>query len=83
VAGCGHLGRKPEVGDNLPDDDGVFDGGHGRQTNYAAARGGGQTCGARALTCHREAKFASLLVEQPVDHGPGAVVGEEEDIAPR
>src|SRR5262249_6327462 len=25
------------------DDDGVFDGGHGRQTSYAAARGGGQT----------------------------------------
>jgi hypothetical protein len=36
-----------------------------------------------ASMCHREAKFASLLVEQPVDHGPGAVVGDEDHIAPR
>ena len=37
------FGRQPEVGENLPDDSGVFDSGHGRQSNYAAARGGGVT----------------------------------------
>jgi hypothetical protein len=70
VAGCGHLSRKPEVGDNLPDDDGVFDGGHGRQTNYAAARGGGQTCGGDPVAhclLRRLARLCGFSAGPPAD----------------
>jgi hypothetical protein len=35
------------VGENLPDDGGVFDGGQERQSKYTAARGGG--VGGRAV----------------------------------
>jgi hypothetical protein len=40
LAGTPGLRSGARGGENLPDDGGVFDGGHGRQSSYAAGRGG-------------------------------------------
>jgi NADPH2:quinone reductase len=66
-----NLGGQPEVDENLPDDDGVFDGSQGRQSNYAAAAAAGPTYG-RGTGCSLSAQMTELVpVLVPVEGRSG------------